>query len=89
MANTQCSSNSSSAAGPFATIEALANREIARRIVAAIRDGNPQTCWQSGERLIAGALDDAQLVGEIIEHARQRQRFRGYGPVLLRLEPVA
>jgi hypothetical protein len=56
---------------PFSTIEHLANREIARRIVAAMRDGDPRCCWASGERLIAAALNDAQVLGTV-EGARQK-----------------
>jgi hypothetical protein len=57
----------------FKTIESLANREIARRIIAAMRDGDPQACWCTGERLIAIALDDAQLCAKVTEGLRRRR----------------
>jgi hypothetical protein len=56
----------------FNTIEALANREIARRIIAAMRNGDPQACWCTGERLIATALDDAQLCAKVMQGLRRR-----------------
>jgi hypothetical protein len=48
---------------PFKTVEQLANREIARKIIAAMRVWPEHIRWAQGERLIASALNDAQLVG--------------------------
>jgi hypothetical protein len=47
---------------PFAPIQQLANREIARKIIAAMRVWPEHIRWAQGERLIASALNDAQLV---------------------------
>ena len=40
-------------------------REIARKIVAAMRVWPEQIRWAQGERLIASALNDAQLAGRV------------------------
>jgi hypothetical protein len=50
---------------PFSSIEALANREIARRIVAQVRNSNSPDRYETAERLIAAALDDAQTLGRV------------------------
>jgi hypothetical protein len=50
---------------PFNTIESLANREIARRIVAQLRHSNSPDRYETTERLIAAAIDDAQVLGRI------------------------
>jgi hypothetical protein len=46
---------------PFKTIEQLANQEI---IIAALRVWPEHIRWEQSERLIASALNDAQLVGQ-------------------------
>jgi hypothetical protein len=43
----------------FKSIESLANREIARRIVAQVRNSNSPDRYEAAERMIAAALDDA------------------------------
>lgn len=52
-------------ANPFRSIESLANAEIARRIIAQIRNSPAPNRFEIAERLIANALDDAQTLGRV------------------------
>jgi hypothetical protein len=61
----QATSTLNPPANPFNTIESLANREISRRIVAQLRNSNLPDRYETTERLIAAAIDDAQTLGSL------------------------